>query len=206
MEYQKIVKQLDNTPDQPSKFRTKKWVKKNDESKESYNTGSNIKIKNTMLRSTLCDCADACILVKGTITITGVGDDDATKQLDERNKGAIVIFKNCAPFTKCMSRINGREIDNAQDIDIVMPMYNLIEYHDNYSKTSASLWQYYKDDPNDKIIQSESFKSKIKLTGKTTVAGNTKDVEIIVPLKHLSNLWRTFERLLINCEVNLFLT
>ena len=59
-----------------------------------------------------------------------------------------VTFKNCAPFTKCISRINNTDIDNAQDIDIVMPMYNLIEYSDNYSKTSGSLWQYYKDDPN----------------------------------------------------------
>ena len=85
-------------------------------------------------------------------------------------------------------------------------MYNLIEYSDNYSKTSGSLWQYYKDDPNDNITQSESFKSKIKITGKTPAAGNTKDVEIIVPLKYLSNFWRTLEMPLINCEVNLILT
>ena len=79
-----------------------------------------------MLRSNICDHADAYILVKGTITITGAGADDAAKQLDKRNKG--VIFKNCAPFTKCISRINGTDIDNAQDIDIVMAMYNLIEH------------------------------------------------------------------------------
>ena len=89
-----------------------------------------------------------------------------------------------------------------------MPIYNLIEYSDNYSKTSGSLWQYYKDEPNDNIVNSESFKSKIKTTGKTPVAGNTKDVEIIVPLKlyHLSNFWITLEMPLINCEVNLILT
>ena len=91
-----------------------------------------------MLRSSLCDYADAYILVKRTITITGAGDDAAARQADERNKG--VIFKNCAPFTKCISKINDTEIDNAQDIDIVMPMYNLIEYSNNYSKTSSSLW------------------------------------------------------------------
>ena len=68
-----------------------------------------------------------------------------------------------------------------------MPMYNLIEYSDNYSKTSGSLWQYYKDDPNNNIIHSESFKSKVKITGKTPAYGNTKDVEIIVPLKYLNN-------------------
>ena len=98
------------------------------------------------------------------------------------------------------------DIDTAQDIDIVMPMYNLIEYSDNYSKTSGSLWQYYKDDPNDNIANSESFKSKVKITGKTPNNGNTKDVEIIVPLKHLSNFWRTLEMSLINCEINLILT
>ena len=86
-----------------------------------------------------------------------------------------------------------------------MPMYNLVEYNDNYSKTSRSLWQYYKDDPNDNIADSESFKSKIKITGKTPDDGNTKDVEIIVPLKYLSNFWRTLEMPLINCEVNLIL-
>ena len=87
-----------------------------------------------------------------------------------------------------------------------MPMYNLIEYSDNYSKTSGSLWQYYKDDPNDNITQSESFKSKTKITGKISAAGNTKVVEIIVPLKYLSNFWRNLEMPLINCEVNLILT
>ena len=87
-----------------------------------------------------------------------------------------------------------------------MPMYNLIEYSDNYSKTSGSLWQYYKDDPNDNMEQSESFKSKIKITGKTPPNGNTKDVEIMVQLKYLSNFWRTLEMLLINCEVELILT
>ena len=137
-----------------------------------------------MLRSNLCGYADAYILVKGTIPITGAGNDDVAKQEDERDKG--VTFKNYAPFTKYISRINNKNIDNAQDIDIVMPMYNLIEYSNNYSKTSGSLWQYYKDDPNDNIADSESFKSKLKITGKTPDNGNTKDVEIIVPLKYLS--------------------
>ena len=88
----------------------------------------------------------------------------------------------------------------------LMPMYTLTEYSDNYSKTSGSLWQYYKDDPNDNIANSESFKSKVKITGKTPNNGNTKDVEIIVPLKYLSNFLRTLEMLLINCEVNFILT
>ena len=97
------------------------------------------------------------ILVNGTITITGAGNDDAARQADEREKG--VTIKNCPSFTKCISKINNRDIDNAHDVDIVMPMYNLIEYSDNYSETSGSLWQYYKDDPNDNLGDSESFKS-----------------------------------------------
>ena len=87
-----------------------------------------------------------------------------------------------------------------------MPMCNLIKYSDNYSKTSGSLWQYYKDDLNDNLTDSGSFKSKVKITGNTPAAGNTKDVEIIVPLKYLSNFWRTYEMLLINYEVNFILT
>ena len=157
-----------------------------------------------MLRSNLCDYADSYILVKGTITITGEGDNAGEREADERNKG--VTFKNCVPFTKCISRINNTDIDNTHDIDIVMPMYNLTEYSNNYSKTSGSLFQYFKDIPNDNLARSESFKSKVKITGKTPADGNTKDVEIIVPLKHLSNFWRTLEMPLINCEVNLLLT
>ena len=204
MEYQKIASLLDNASNQPSKFRTNKWVEINDESRGWFTTGSDIKFKTTMLRSSLYDYTDAYILVKGTITITGAGDDAAARRADERNKS--LIFKNCASFTKCISKISNTEIDNAQDIDIVMPMYNLIEYSDNYSKTSGSLWQYYKDEPNDNLANSESFKSKVKITGKTPNNGNTKDVEIIVPLKYLSNFWRTLEMPLINCEVSLFLT
>ena len=200
MEYQKITNLLNDESNQPSKFRTRNWVEINDESRGTY-TSNDIKFKTTMLRSNLCDYADAYILVKGTITIAGAGDDDAAKQLDERNKN--VIFKSCAPFTKCISRINNTDIDNSQDIDIVMPMYNLIEHSDNFSKTSGSLCQYYKDDPNDNITDSESFKFKVKITGKTPDNGNTKDVEIIVLLKYLTNFWRTLEMPLINCEVNL---
>ena len=82
-----------------------------------------------MLRSNLCDYADAYILVKGTITITGAGNDDVAKRAEERDK--CVTFKNCASFTKCISRINNTDIYNAKDMDIVIPMYNLIEYSDN---------------------------------------------------------------------------
>ena len=88
-----------------------------------------------------------------------------------------------------------------------MPIYNLLEYSDNYSNTSRSLWQYYKDDPNNNLTDSESFKSKVKkITGDTPAASNTKDVEIIVSLKYLSNFWTTFEMPLINRKVNLIMT
>ena len=136
MEYQKIAHLLDNNlSNQSSKFRTKNWVEINDESKDLYSAGSDIWFKTTMLMSSLCNYADAYVLVNGTITITGPGDDDLAKQLDERNKS--LIFKNCTPFIECISRINGTYIDNTQDIDTGMPMYNLTEYSDNYSKTSG---------------------------------------------------------------------
>ena len=116
-----------------------------------------------------------------------------------------MAFKNCAHFTNCISEIHNTQVDNAKDIDIVMPMYNLMEYSDNYAKTTGSLWQYFRDEPDDNIEDSESFKSKIKITGKTPDDDNEKDVEIMVPLKYLSNFWRTLEMPLINCEVNLIL-
>ena len=204
MEYQKIANLIDDTSNQPSKFRTKNWVEINDESRGTYNANSQIKFKTAMLKSCLCDYSDAYILVKGRITITGAGADAAARQADERDKGA--AFKNCVPFTNCISEINNAQIDNAKDIDIIMPMYNLIEYSDNYAKTSGSLWQYFRDEPDDNLADSESFKAKIKITGKTPDDDNEKDVEIMVPLKYLSNFWRTLEMPLINCEVNLILT
>ena len=137
------------------------------------------------------------LLVYNTISISGAGTDDAAKQEDERNKG--VIFKNCAPFSECVHEINNAQMDNAKHLDIMMPMHN-------YMKTSGSLWQYYRDDPNDNIAESVSFKFKIITTGKTSDADNTKDVKIAVPLKYLSNFWRTLEMLLINWEINLILT
>ena len=139
MEYQKIANFLDDrASNQPSKFRTKNSVDINDETRGGYTTGSDIKFKTTILRSILCDISDACILVREAITITGVGDDAPTRRADERNHS--VIFKNCVPFTKCISKINDMETDHAQDIDIVVTMYNLIKYSGNYTKTSGSLW------------------------------------------------------------------
>ena len=138
MEYQKIANLLDNASDQASKFRTRNWVDINDESRGTY-TGDDIKFKTTMLRSNLCDYAEAYILLNRRITITGARDDGAARRGDERDKG--VTFKNCAPFINWISRMDITDIDNAKDIDILIPMYNLIEYSDNYSETSGSLWQ-----------------------------------------------------------------
>ena len=157
-----------------------------------------------MLYSSLCDYSNAYILVKGRITITGTGDNAAERQANERKKE--VIFKNCAPFINCEREIENIGIDNAKDIDIVMPMYNLIEYSDNYSKTSGSLWHYYRDEPDDNLTDSESLKSKIVIAGNTPANGNRKDVEVMVPLKYLSNFWRTLKIPLVNCEINLILT
>ena len=209
MEYQKITNLIDdNTLNQPSKFRTRNCIEINDESRGVYNVNSQIKFKTTMLKSSLCDYSDTYILFKGTISFNSTAAQGAAAN----NTNKKVIFKNCAPFTYCISEINNTQIDNAKDIDTVMPVYNLIEYSDNYAKTTRSLWQYCKDIParnaNDEIIifdannTTDSFKFKARITGKTGNNG-TKDVEIMVPLKYLSNFWRTLEMPVINFEVNL---
>ena len=199
---------IDGTSNQPSKFRTKNWVEINDESRGAYNVYSQIKFKTTMLKSSLCDYSDTYILVKGTISVNNT-TAAAAAAAAVNNDDKKVIFKNCAPFTNCISEINYTQVDNAKDIDIAMPMYNLIEYSDNYAKTSGSLWQYCKDirarnNSNNNVINftednlTDSFNFKIKFTGQTGDDG--------VPLKYLSNLWRTLEMPLINCEINFILT
>ena len=171
-----------------------------------------------MLRSSLCDYSDAYIFVKGNVTVNNTAGTGAAAN----NTNKKVAFKNCAPFTNCISKINNTQIDNAEYIDIVMPMYNLIEYSDNYSKMSGSLWQYCKEIPavnhEGNIVDfnganaTDSFNFKTKITGQTAANNNNGniagrvDVEIMVPLKYLSNFWRTLEMSLINCEVELILT
>ena len=137
-----------------------------------------------MLRSNLRDFSDAYIVVKGTITVTN--PDNA-----KRNKA--VAFKNNAPFINCISKINGVKIDNAEDLDVVMPMYNLLEYSKNYRKTTGSLWNYYRDEPSDPLSSnSESFKYKTRITGNTYNVGDGEagydtskvsknETEIVVP-------------------------
>ena len=113
----------DASSNQPSKFKTKNWVEINDESRGTYNVNSRIKFKTTVLKSSLCDYSDAYIHVKGKITIVGEGDDAAARQADERDKGA--VFKNCPPFTLCVSEINNTQIDNCKDIDIIIMQKHL---------------------------------------------------------------------------------
>ena len=160
---------LDNTPNQPTKFRTKNWVEINDEERGTYNTISQIKFKTSkMLRSSSCDYSDACILVKGTISMAVQAGDNPN------NGNKEVVFKNCTLFADCISEINNTQIDNAKYTNVLMSMYNLIQYSDNYSKTSGSLWQYYRDEPAltdagaitnlHAADNSDSFKFKHKLT------------------------------------------
>ena len=172
-----------------------------------------------MLWSDLCDYSNAYIIVKGDIT---VADPNNAK----RNKA--VAFKNNAPFINCISKINGIKIDNAEDLDVVMPMYNLLEYSKNHKKTTGSLWNYYRDQPSNPLsTNSESFKYKTSITKNTYNVdekitdddGNEVDnpnydankvgkneTEVVIPLKHLSNFWRSLNIPLINCEVELILT
>ena len=162
-----------------------------------------------MLRSSLWDYSAAYILVKGTISVAVLARNNPNDGDKE------VVFNNCAPFTDCISEISNAHIDNAKYIDVVIPMYNLIDYRENYSKTSGSFWQYYRNEPvltNAGAIanyhaadNSALFKFKQKVTGVTDDNG-TNNVEIMVSLKYLSNFWRTFEIPFINCEINLILT
>ena len=215
-------------------FITKKWIEVYDQSgsaKDRYKPSKQIRFKIPILRLDLCDFSDAYIVVKGDITLT----KDANRGfINARNR--FLVFKNNAPFTNCISKINNVLIDKAEDLDVVM--YNLHAYSKNYRKTAGGLWNYYGNEPNNAplnprvgdnpctviyntnpITNSASFKYKTSFTGKTSNAnkengknteeGNTEtktNLEIVVPLKHLSNCWRTLDMPLINCEVSLTLT
>ena len=123
-----------------------------------------------MLKSSLCNYSDVYMLIKGIITTAGAEADVTARHIDRKKQ---VTFKNCAPFTDFLSKINNIPIDVAKDLDVVTPIYNLIEYSDNYAKTSGSLWKYLNDDPNDNITHYESFKFKLKITGRIPAAGST---------------------------------
>ena len=190
------------------RFVTRKWIEVYDQSGGNYNANKEIRIKTPTLRSDLCDFSNAYIVVKGTITVTNPDNTKINKSVE---------FENNAPFINCISKINGVQIDNAEDLDVVMPMYNLLEYSKNYRKTTGSLWNYYRDEPSNPLSSnSKSFKYKTSITGNTynIVAGEAdydenkvgkNETEVVIPLKHLSNFWRSLNIPLINCEVELIL-
>ena len=167
----------------------------------TYNENKSIRFKTLMLRPDLCDYSDAYML-----TVAG------NNLRDRRNRP--LILKNNAPFVSCITRINGELIEDADDLDIVMPMYNLLEYSKNYRKTIGSLYNYYRDELSDntnpdnnqfnniKVVNSNTFKYKNKIIDNTNNAG-TKDIELAIPLKYLGNFWRVLNIPLISCEVSL---
>ena len=193
MEFQKIANLLDSASNKPSKFRTENWVEINDDIRDAYSPNKQIRFKTPMLRSSLCDYSDAYILVKGNISV----NNTAAAAAAANNTNKKVIFKNCVPFTICIRKIDNTQIDNVEYVDIVMPMYNSIEYSDYYSKTSGSLWQYCKEIPPVGYVgniapfhgtnATGSFNFKTQITGKTDNDERIDDVEIMVPLKYLSN-------------------
>ena len=218
MEYDKINNLLDSESENLSKFVTRQYVKVNSLS-NTYNENKSIRFKTPMLRSNLCDSSDAYILVKGTITVIGIVNG-AENEILRRNRP--LILKNNAPFVSCMSKVNNEFIEDADDLDIVMPMYNLLEYSKSYRKTIGSLYNYYRDDlsddnnpnnfPNTNVVNSNTFKYKNKITGNTYnvaegAAGHNanrvgkQEVELAIPLKCLGNFWRALNIPLISCEV-----
>ena len=201
MEFQKIINLLDITSDDKDlpRYVTKKWIEVYDQSEKNYNPNKEIRIKTLMLRSDLCDFSDAYIVVKGVITVTSPNNA-------KRNKS--VTFKNNAPFINCITKINGIKIDNVEDLEVVMPMYNLLEYSKNYKKKTGGLWNYYRDQPSEPLsTNSESFKYKTSIVGKAPQDNDSlTDVEVAVLLKHLNNFWRSLDISLINCEVEIMLT
>ena len=196
METQKIINLLNDSSNEESKFATKKWyVIDSQTTKGKYKQGDTIKFETKTIKSSLCDYSDAFILVTGNIAV-------------DANSNADVAFKNCAPFSTCTTKINDIFADEASHIYIAMPMYNLIEYSDNYSDTSGHLWQFKRDkvaaNADLSIDNSKSFKYKAVLVGKTTNAvDNTNSSVKKHKNKYLSNFWRSLEMPLINCKVHL---
>ena len=202
METQKIVNLLNGSDNENSKFATKKWYIIDSESNGNYSHHNPIKFLTKSIESSLCDYFDVYILV--TRNINGTGGNNNTK----------VASKNCAPFKKCSTEIDGNIVDEADFINITMPMYNLIEYSNNYSDTSGSLWNFKRDEiiNNADVTNDDnapSFKYEANHIGNTVAdeANRKKEgVKIAVPLKYLSNFWRSLEMPLINCKIELSLS
>ena len=178
----------------------RKWNIVNDNSKRNYNVGNEIIYNAGVLKSNLCDHNNTYILVRGIITIA------------DHNLATQVAFKNCAQFTECITKTSGSTVDDAEDLDLVMPMCNLIKYVSNFSETTGSLCFYSKDEATNFNAYSAnddnfgSFKYKTKLLQNKVADRNNgilKNRIFTVPLKYLSNSWRTLEMPLINCKVEL---
>ena len=211
MEFNKINNLLGPAHDKVPRFVTKKWIEAQSQSGSTYNTSKPIRFKTSLLRSDLCDCSDAYVWVKGKITVTNPNNN---ANFDRR-----LTLKNNAPFISCILKINDKLVENAEDLDIAMPMYNLLEYSKNYEKTSGSLFNYYRDEPKEHTIgdgnnainisirNSESFDYKTKIVGSLAAGELEKDdVEIAIPLKYLGNFRRSLNIPLINCEITLILS
>ena len=176
MEAQKIINLLDNTDNEYLKFATKKWYVIDSESNGDYSKDEEIKFLTMFIESSLCDYSDAYVLVTGDIAAT------------PNNAATQVVFKNCAPFEKCRTEINETFVDEADFINITMPMYNLTVYSDNYSDTSGSLWQFRRDEIiNNADVTNDnnapSFKYKASIIRNAEDNGTKSKVKIAVPLK-----------------------
>ena len=215
MENQKTINLLDKDDTNSKQFATKKWYIINDENNTNYgvnkDTGADnpetIKHDTRVLKPNLCDYAEAYILVDGTIRAVAANAAGAT--------AVKLALKNCAPFTKCNLEMNDEHVDTAENLDIVMPMYNLIEYSDNYQYSSATLYQYKRDEsPEDNAINnlnvnnSSFFKYKVNLLGNAVPTNLIvkRNLKVVVPLKYLSKFFRSLEMPLINCKIKLNLT
>ena len=198
METQKILNLINDSNNENSKFATKKWYNIDSESKGNYSPDDEIKFLTSSLESSLCDYSDAYILVKGNITVTG------------GNANTKVAFKNCALFKECRTEINEFFVDNAEHINIAMPMFNLAEHSDNYSDTSCSLWQFKRDeiggDDNFTVDNNHIPDSSSSFKYKSSFITERNNVKIAVPLRYLSNFYlRSLEMSLINRKVELSL-
>ena len=211
MEFNKINNLLVPEHDEVSRFITKKWIEVQSQSGNTYNTSKPIRLKTSMLRPDLCDYSDAYVWVKGEITFTNPNND--------ANFNKELTLKNNAPFISCISKINGEFVENAEDLDIVIPMYNLLEYSKNYEKTSGFLFNYYRDEPSETTIgagnnainisirNSKSFDYKTEIIGSLNAGEDEKeDVTIAILLKYLGNFWRSLDIPLINSEITLILS
>ena len=208
METQKIVNLLNGSDNENSKFATKKWYATDSETTGKYSHHNQIKFLRKSIESSLCDYSDAYILVTGNIAVKWRNAADTA----DIALGAItqVVFKNCAPFEKCSTGIDGTLVDEAKFINITMPLYNFIEYIDSYSDNSGSLWSFKRDDvANNADVTNDdnapSIKYKASIIGNKENNGIKNGVKVAVPLKYLSNFWRSLEMPLVNCKVELLL-